>query len=69
MDFEREKLFVVPAREGLLVPIPGRTRRHLPPEGAEVTRDAYWSRRIADGEVRVVTKATKAAKLSSAKEE
>jgi hypothetical protein len=26
------------------------TKRHLPPEGAEVTLSSYWRRRIADGD-------------------
>ncbi|MGN7832661.1 DUF2635 domain-containing protein [Pseudoxanthomonas sp. 22568] len=43
------RLYLIPAR-GLRVINP-ETRRPLPPEGEEVARDAYWQRRIDDGDV------------------
>ena len=42
-------MYVIPA-EGLLVPDPV-LRDHLPAEGREVPRDAYWMRRLRDGDV------------------
>ncbi|NKE43577.1 DUF2635 domain-containing protein [Roseomonas frigidaquae] len=42
-------MYVIPA-EGLKVPDPV-LRDHLPAEGREVPRDAYWMRRLADGDV------------------
>lgn len=42
-------MFVIPA-EGLRVPDPV-LRDHLPEAGREVPRDAYWMRRLRDGDV------------------
>ena len=42
-------MYVIPA-EGLMVPDP-LLRDHLPAEGREVPRDAYWMRRLRDGDV------------------
>lgn len=43
------------------------TRRHLPPEGAEVADTAFWRRRLADGDVmRTVTVQPPAKRRSSA---
>jgi len=44
------KIFVKPAHEKVLVRNPGRNR-HLKIEGEFVTYDAYWLRRINDGDV------------------
>lgn len=42
-------MYVIPA-EGLKVPDPV-LRDHLPAQGREVPRDAYWMRRLTDGDV------------------
>lgn len=42
-------MFVMP-REGVLIPHPDRGFQNIPPEGAEVPDNAYWRRRIADGD-------------------
>lgn len=48
--------------EGLLIRDP-QTRRHLPPEGAEVpAHDLYWQRRLADKDVLPGLKPAKKAK-------
>ena len=31
-------------------PMPGQPGKYLPAEGAAVPRDAYWERRITDGD-------------------
>ena len=46
-------MFVRPAMEGLLIPVPGAPAhaRWLPAEGAAVPDDEYWRRRVAQGDV------------------
>jgi len=44
------KIFVKPAKEEVLVRNPERNR-HLKVAGEFVTKDAYWFRRIQDGDV------------------
>lgn len=46
---------VVRPREGLSVPDPDR-KDFLPLEGREVVLNAYWQRRINDGDVFLCTK-------------
>ncbi|MGX9963164.1 DUF2635 domain-containing protein [Roseomonas sp. F4] len=46
-------MYVIPA-EGLKVPDP-TLRDHLPTEGREVPRDAYWMRRLRDGDINEAT--------------
>jgi hypothetical protein len=45
-----DRRFLKPASEGLMVLNPV-TRQYLPAEGAEVPIDAYWTRRLLDGDV------------------
>jgi len=54
------KIFVKPANEKVLVRNPERNR-HLKVEGEFVTYDAYWLRRMNDGDV-VKAKAPKKTK-------
>lgn len=42
-------IFLKPAN-GLIVPDPDNGLKPLPPEGAEVTENRYWKRRIAEGD-------------------
>jgi len=58
MSGHEGKIYLKPARIGLLVRNPERGG-HLPPEGAWVTRNAYWLRRENDNDV-VETTAPKA---------
>ncbi|HXG47688.1 MAG TPA: DUF2635 domain-containing protein [Methylomirabilota bacterium] len=64
-----EKMFVIP-RQGLVVRDPV-TRQPLPAEGGHVPRDAYWLRRLADGDLAMpatVSKSKPGNKAGSAKE-
>lgn len=45
-----EKIFVKPA-PGIKQRLPENPRAFLAEEGAEVERDAFWLRRVADGDV------------------
>lgn len=45
------KLFVKPAKEGLIVRDPNDKHREIPDSGKEVKRNAYWLRRLRDGDV------------------
>lgn len=45
-----QKIFVKPA-PGMKQRMPDNARAFLPEEGAEVERNAFWLRRIADGDV------------------
>ncbi len=45
-----EKMFITPAREGLIVRDPA-SRQPLPAEGAWKPRDSYWTRRLMGGDV------------------
>lgn len=45
-----QKIFVKPA-PGLKVRLPENPRAFLPDDGAEVERDAFWLRRLRDGDV------------------
>ena len=45
-----DKIFIKPANKEVLVRNPERDR-HLNVEGEFVTKDAYWLRRINDGDV------------------
>lgn len=51
--------------EGRQVRMPDRGFALLPPEGLEVTRNTYWSRRIAVGDVVVTPAAAPAAEPES----
>lgn len=44
------KIFVRPA-PGMKQRMPHNAHEFLPETGAEVERDAFWSRRLADGDV------------------
>lgn len=46
-----ERLHVTPTSRELVVLIPERGGIRLPPEGLEVVRSSYWTRRIQDGSV------------------
>ena len=59
-----KKLFLKPAREGLVVRDPANGRP-LPPEGEAVAPSSYWDRRLADDDV-VKTKPKPAAKEKEA---
>ncbi len=54
-----DTIFVKPARAGLVVRDPA-TRQKLAADGESKRRTPYWLRRIADGDVKVVTPAPKA---------
>ncbi|MGF6486653.1 DUF2635 domain-containing protein [Pseudomonas frederiksbergensis] len=58
-----KRITVLPA-PGRVVPDP-ETGDLLPPEGREVPDNAWWRRRLADGDI--TTKAVKAAKPQGAK--
>ena len=45
-----QKIFVKPA-PGMKQRMPENPRELLPAEGAEVERNAFWLRRLADGDV------------------
>ena len=45
-------LFVRPARQGLIVPMPERDFAHMPATGATIDdRKPYWRRLLKDGDV------------------
>ncbi len=64
-----QTMFVKPA-PGLKVRLPENPRAFLPEDGAEVARDAFWLRRLRDGDVVEATPpaAKPVAKTSSRKE-
>lgn len=43
-------VWLKPARKGLLVPYPGRNRRHLSPDGDRVRLSSWWKARLRDGD-------------------
>jgi len=47
------RIFVRPIGDGL-VPMPDRVRNYLPKEGALVSLNAHWSRRLMKQEVEIV---------------
>jgi hypothetical protein len=51
-ETDMTKSYFIP-RKGLLVPNPENGYKPLPPEGAEVTQDRYWRRRLAEGDVQL----------------
>lgn len=47
-----ERVYLVPARDGLKVPMPERGGAPLPAEGAWVVESSHWVRRLRDGDVK-----------------
>lgn len=45
-----EQIYVKPL-PGLLIRRPEKNHAHLPPEGDFVPKDAFWTRRLLDGDV------------------
>jgi len=50
-----ERATLRPARAGLIVPDPDHGGLPLPSTGRELVLSSYWRRRLADGDVVVVT--------------
>jgi len=44
-------MFVKPAKEGLIVRDPDEKYRPIPASGKQVKKNAYWLRRLRDGDV------------------
>ncbi len=59
-----QKVFVKPA-PGMKQRLPENPRAFLPEEGAEVERNAFWLRRLADGDVVEATAPTPTASTAS----
>ena len=62
------QIYVKPASEGLIVRQPHRHQEPLPAHGAAVPKNAYWLRRLRDGDVVETTQAAmaRAAKQNAA---
>ena len=46
-------MYVIPTHNNVLDP---RTKRVMPPEGAEVKEVTYWYRRLRDGDIVIASK-------------
>lgn len=60
-----DKIFVKPA-PGLKQRLPDNPREFLPEEGMEVERNAFWLRRLADGDVQLAAAPIEAVTVNKA---